>query len=273
MNSHHVRAHFPLQVWQLYLQGAVGVALQRLLAIARKLAVARSDLQKKGKLHETMIPYESLKWSLILQCFGFLELVANGLIQTAVGLHDTKEWRPMTPRGLTKSQLKRLRKGKGWIFIGTIEKLRLAPNLLSTLYSRRAKIDWNELGWQAIRQLRSVRNSLVHVRLADAKRLEPRFKAQRRGGVGFILIDLAQIVAPEMGIPENTVWDALAGLTWYLQMVDRMPGFGENTSWRTNWVFRKNALLKMTQVLDQAWGTPGKAMRSYVCALSDLWSQ
>jgi hypothetical protein len=127
------------------------------------------------------------------------------------------------------------------------------------------------LGWQAIRQLRTVRNRLVHVRLADAKRLEPRFEVQGRGKSGFILIDLAKIVAPEMGIPENAVWDALAGLGWYLQMVDRMPGFGQNTHWRTNWVFRKNALLQMSQVLDEAWGMPRTKMRLYVCALPDRW--
>lgn len=270
MDNRHLRTHFPLPVWQLYLQGAVGVALGRLLAVAESLALARAQLQKGSKLYEDVKTYESLKWSYILQCFAVLELAANGLVQTALGLHDTTGWKPLTPRGLTQAQLERLG-GSNWVRITTVEKLELAPVLLGTLYHRQTRIDWKELGWQAIRQLRRARNRLVHVKLADAKRLELRFEAQRRGQSGFRLIDLAKIVAPEMEIPDNAVWDALAGLGWYLKMVDRIPGFGQNTHWRTNWVFRKNALLRMAQALDQVWGTPRTKMRSYACALPSSW--
>lgn len=270
MDESHPRAHFPLSVWQLYLQGAVGVALGRLVPIGENLALARSRLRMGSRSYADVKTYESLKWSLILQCFATLELVANGLIQTSLGLHDTVEWKPLTPRGLTRAQLAQLGDG-GWIWMSTVEKLRLAPDLLSTLYHRQARIDWGELGWQAIRQLRRTRHRLVHVKLADARKLESRFKAQRQGRSDFMTLNLAEIVEPEVGIPDNAVWDALAGLGWYLRMVDRIPGFGKNTYWRTNWVFRKNALLHMAQGLDQIWGTPRTKMRSYTNTLLTSW--
>ena len=270
MDDRFPHTHFPLPVWQLYLQGAVGVALGRLSAVAESLALVRTRLQKGSKLYEDVKTYESLKWSLILQSFAVLELVANGLVQTALYLHDTTEWKPMAPKGLTTAQLERLG-GSKWVWISTVEKLELAPALLGTLYHRQTRIDWKELGWQAILQLRKARNRLVHGKLADAKRLEPRFGAQRRGKTGFRLIDLTKIVAPEMGILDSAVWDALAGLSWYLKVVDRMPGFGQNTLWRTNWVFRKNALLRMSQALDQVWGMPQTKMRSYACSLLSSW--
>jgi len=264
MTTEPRRRLFPLSSWQLYLEGAVAIALARLVPIVGDIA-AFSDSGRTSNNGRRR--YESLKWSFVLQAFSLLELLANALIGTAINLHDATRWRPLTPRGLKDDQLTELRAPRR---IGTIRKLQLAPELLATLYHRAARIDWGSPGWDAIQRLRGRRNRLVHVKLADVALVEQRLRHQRRGESGPRLLNLSEL-AGEMEIPANSVWDGLVGIVWYLQSIDRMPGFARQSTWGSNWLFRRATLTRIQETLDAKWRSRQTRAKAYAAKLVSEW--
>jgi hypothetical protein len=184
---------------------------------------------RRNKNMTSEIGVKSLKYSIILLQFCFLEALCNFLADLIVRSTEGLKGSPHYVQKLTQIEVDFLKENKT-IFDpntgrlkgrkqinSTLDKITAIPFLLGKLYGKNFRLNKKDQGWNKLLELKKKRDELTHPKLGLTSLIENK-------KIEEILIKLSDtnIIHTDLEIRNENLFDGIVAIRWYLQEMKKL---------------------------------------------------